>query len=262
MILTSRRSMNGRISGLLMAACFAMLAGCGVTEPDPTPWQNVGSFSWPTKDGAKTLYKSRDVGIDPIDRNHEGKIYLDDNSEFVYDGKPLYAITWDAPPSGSDKTVDRFRFLPLSDRVVTYNDIIYKKMSAAVGVGLTANDAGAAQLALTAPLDKNHSWTAHTLEIRDDADNLMGTVEWRATIAERYSYWKLNGHIYKNVVAVRYESIVPKGLAVTSQRWIRLFAEGVGEILTVRTESRSSDPSVDVLEPSFEISLVGPPPGA
>ena len=91
----------------------------------------------------------------------------------------------------------------------------------------------AADIALLAPLEKGHSWVA-------SYDST-----WQAEIIERFAYRKVDGKIYENVIAVKYVKYENGNPGNTE--WIRFFAEGVGEILTIRNSYPDSNAPTQTL---------------
>jgi hypothetical protein len=210
MIMTTTSRHTSRIARALALLSLAAtgLAGCVTDAPD-TRFDNVGSFGWPNEIGATMHYKvtSRTMSNDTVTAEvRAGKA--------EYEG--MYRL--DAFTEGGQTTPVRLQvhFRPTEDTLFVENSLKHEN-------GLSA------KYALVAPLDRGRTWVA---DYQTDASGNV-TPAMTATIIERYSYWKLEGKGYENVVAVKY---VPLGNAAGTDRqeWIRFYAQGVGVILTVK----------------------------
>lgn len=212
MIMNVRESKTGRriqtaVTALAAAGLMA-LASCGVTEPDESPWRDVQAFSWDTTEGTRMYYK--------VETMHSPT----DTADVVtlpgtvdYHGRPMRMLHKTYRSTGTSQPAPlRFHFLPLPDTLVTHNEEFK------------------ATYALVAPLEKNRTWVAGYADGRPDSATV------KATIVERYTYWKLEGKVYRNVVAVKYERIGPHDPREPLVEWIRFYAEGIGEVLTVKNQ--------------------------
>lgn len=204
-----------RISGFLfrslgVATMAAAMSAC-VTAPPEEPWQDVGSFAWPTELGTTMRYKLASATLKAGDTTLV--TVLAGASDVTHEGKAMFRLNTN---SLADTTTGRnpnlqMHFFPTKDTLFVKNTLMQEN-------GLKAT------YALVAPLDRGASWIA----TYDSRDALTPTV--RATVIERYNYWKLEGKGYENVVAVKYELIN----STERTEWIRFYAQGVGVILTVK----------------------------
>lgn len=196
-----------------------LLASCGVTEPDATPWKNVADFSWPTTKGVTMKYQT--IQADTVSDESEVTVDIDisQGPASFYNGQQMYvmrSLTDTVKPITA-----QMHYLPLQDTLVVSQD----------------NDIGAAY-ALVAPLEKGRRWVASYTNSGDTA--LV------AEVIELFSYRKIEGTVYENVVAVKYSRLKRLSNIYPNAEWIRFYAQGVGEIMTVRNvypqESTLADP--------------------
>ena len=182
------------IGGIL--CCGLILSSCNVTGPDSAIWEDVSTFSWPTETGVTMKYRS----IDTATSEEQVTVEIADPPPFKEHLNGMYMLKSDDPDLKYDRYV---HFLPMQDRLLVEQDKI--------GTGI----------ALLAPLEKGHRW--YTSENENS--------KFEAEIIERFAYRKVDGKVYQNVVAVRYR----KNLDGQSpdEEYIRFYAQGVGEILTV-----------------------------
>jgi hypothetical protein len=185
-------------------AVAAVAGGC-IEQPEQTQWNDVSAFAWPRELGTTMRYKvtSSAYGIDTtIAEIRAGKD--------EYHGQPMYRIHTRTDSIESSVNAE-LHFFANRDTLYTTRALVYEG-------GLKAT------YALIAPLEPGHTWIAAYADGTDSA-----TV--RATILERYTYWKSReGKIYQNVIAVRYEALDQ----ANKTEWIRFYAENTGVILTVR----------------------------
>lgn len=140
------------------------------------------------------------------------------NSVSTHNGQSMYVL---ADYSDGNWTVgEGLHYLPLQDTL------------------FVANDLGGIEFALVSPLKKGQSWVAAYTAAKDTSVV--------AEIIELFSYRKVEGITYKNVVAVKYRTFAASASATKSE-WIRLFAEGVGEIETIRNDYPQSTSSSEPL---------------
>ena len=175
--------------------CGIILSSCNVTGPDADVWEDVSTFSWPTQTGVSMKYRS--TGYDPIKETDftETEVVTVDISEL--DGQEMFVL------SDPDKlTFQEVYYLPSKDRLIVKQEEF--------GEGI----------ALLAPLEKGHKWYTS----QDSS--------WQAEIIERFAYRKVDGKIYQNVVAVRYR--MKSNSLIYEPEYIRFYAQGVGDILTIR----------------------------
>ncbi len=205
--------------GLLLIAIATFATGCGVTEPSQESWSSVASFAWPADTTAQMRYR--------VDHFPYGKAVPSDFSEVsarrsteTYNGVPMYELRNEA--SGS-----RFwlRYLVVHDTLITRNEKF------------------PADYALVAPLEKGRSWICgHTLD----------TIAWRATVVERYSYRKVEGRVYKNVIEVEYRPEV----SPIRESWVRYYAEGIGPVQTIKNFDADPNASESSLLPTVEQTVL------
>ncbi len=210
----NKRSVRGGtllLCGLL--ATTLLFQACGVTEPQSDVWQDVGSFSWPTESG--TLMKFQVTNQDQktsedfvtVDRAEEG----DQSSS--HNGTPMYVLR-DEQKAASVHV----HFLP------SYDSIFVKR------------DKFGSGLALVSPIEKGHRWIASE------------TSNFEAEIIELFSWRKIEGKVYENVVAVRYRKFDPEtGDPEDEKEYIRFYAKGVGEVMTITIDYPSADASVQTI---------------
>lgn len=155
--------------GLLLG--IALLAGCGVTEPDEAAWTNVAAYSWPADTAAFMRYRVEKIA----ERNFDTSDITTRISSKSFRGEPMFELV-----RKNQQSQFNLRFLPLQDTLVTQGEKF------------------PAEYALVAPLVKGHSWIC----------GYQVNSPWRATILERYAYRKIEGRVYKNVIEVEYKPTV------------------------------------------------------
>ena len=187
------------LRGLALVLVAGGLSSCDTVGTEETVWQDVGSFGWPAQIGATMVYKVDGSRINPGTTEHTVRA-----GKLEHYGVPMYQLS-----NGGPVNV-QLEFLPTRDTLFTENALPLEN-------GLKTT------YALVAPLDKGHTWIASYNDSRD-----VATV--RATIIERYSSWKLQGKMYTNVIAVRYDDLRTEH---RTNEWIRFYAKDVGLILTV-----------------------------
>jgi hypothetical protein len=199
-----KRTLTHMLRGLATMALAATVGACAV-EPEEAQWDDVGAFSWPQEVGRTMTYKVNSATQSSDTMIAEIRAGKDD-----LDGRAMpYRIHTEK--SGVASSINNeLNFLPTRDTLFTTR-------------GLGDENGLKATYALVSPLERGHSWIAAYADGTDSA-----TI--RATVIERYSFWKLDGKPYENVVAVRYEAIGPR----KTEEWIRFYAKGIGLILTVR----------------------------
>ena len=218
-----RAALAALLSGALLTA------GCDVTAPDESPWQDVSTFSWPKAVGTSMLYKVE--GEKGIDTNE----VVTRPGVIEFGGRPMLMLNKTSRATGkSDPLPVRLHFLPTRDTLITERGEFK------------------ATYALVAPLEKGRQWISAYADANPDS------ATHKATIIERYSLWKLEGKVYENVVAVKYEFVKPDA-GKPRMEWIRFFAQGIGEILTVTNEyPKSNFPSQATPDVKERVSLIQP----
>lgn len=198
------------LRGIAAASLLAtVVTGCVVTPEDNT-WDNVGSFGWPTEIGATMHYKYSSRTMGTKDDSVTAEIRA---GKAEFEGMYRLHTTF---PTYETLVVNQIHFRPTADTLFVVNS-------------MTPENGLSARYALVAPLDRGHTWVA---DYKTDA-NGVPTPAMSATIVERYSYWKLEGTGYQNVVAVKYTPVnTPPG--EERQEWIRFYAQRIGLILTVK----------------------------
>jgi hypothetical protein len=201
--------MNIMIGMIMMCGGGLFLSSCSVTEPNDTVWEDVRTFSWPTESGVSMKYRTQ-IGDSTIS---EEEITIDQASPLSgiadHYGERMYVLN-----NPDESFFSQVHFLP------THDSLIVKQ------------EEFGGEIALLAPLDKGHRWYSS----RDSA--------WEAEIIERFAYRKVEGTVYQNVIAVKYRRKEPLGGIYDDEEWIRFYAEGIGEILTIRNVyPQSSSPS-------------------
>jgi hypothetical protein len=200
---------------LVAAATSIALSACDVTQPDATPWQSTKSFSWPVGLGKRSL-RFQNQSLDPSNATLARPDTLtfdmdaEATNELLYDGQPTYKLDQQGRST-------KYFFLPLQDTLVIFDQV-------------------PVTLALVAPLVKDHSWNC--------AFDATNSATWSAKIVDRYSYRNVEGKVYKNVIEVEYSPLtkVDKDAGTS---WVRLFAEGVGPVQTIKLfSSPITDPSL------------------
>jgi hypothetical protein len=204
---TTRQS--SRILGGLAALALAASAfgGCVVT-PEETSWNDVGTFGWPAQIGATMHYKVASRTM-PQDTAVTAEVRA---GKAEYEG--MYRLETINNKGETPGVSLQVHFRPTADTLFVENSLKHEN-------GLSA------RYALVAPLERGRTWVADYQTTADDAR----TPSMIATVVERYSYWKLEGRGYENVVAVKY---VPVSQGGERQEWIRFYAKGIGLILTVK----------------------------
>ncbi len=191
-----------------------LLASCGVTEPDASPWQNVEDFSWPKQAGITMKYRT--IQADTVTGESEVTVDLGSavDATRMYNGRQMYVL------SDPLKTpTSQVHYLPTHDTLIVKQDVI------------------GATFALVSPLEKGHKWVA--------AYGPQGDTALVAEVIELFSYRKVEGRVYQNVVVVKYNRIRRLSSIYPNEEWIRFYAQGVGEIMTIRNiypESTLSNP--------------------
>lgn len=201
--------------GALLCCTTLLLTSCGVTSPDETIWEDVSNFSWPTEVGTLMKYRSvSELG------SFTQEIIIDTNSSPTSNELVgTYILNYDP-----DKVNGQVYYRPSKDTLIVLRE---EELSA--------------EIALLAPLVKGHEWYSYN---STDEDNNI----WRAEIIERYAFRKVQGTTYENVIAVKYRKYT-NGLDAPPEKdeWIRFYAEGVGEIMTVKNTYPSSNAPSEVL---------------
>jgi hypothetical protein len=211
---------------MMLCGGALLLSSCSVTEPSDTVWEDVRTFSWPTDAGVSMKYRTMahtESGEDTTISEIEVTIAQADASSTIGDhyGQRMYVLN--NPDGLSFKQV---HFLP------THDSLIVKQ-----------EDFGG-EIALLAPLDKGHRWYSS----RDSA--------WEAEIIERFAYRKVEGTVYQNVIAVKYRRKEPLGGIYNNEEWIRFYAEGIGEILTIRNVYPESNSPSQTLPRQEEMKVL------
>jgi hypothetical protein len=181
--------------GVLFAAGL-ILAGCSVSGPDESAWQNVADYSWPTATGTLLRYRV-ETKIDTVCTTA-----TTESSDSLYHGRSMYRLD---DPSMSSRI--QLLYLPLKDTLV-----------------VRFEEFGGKYL-LVGPLEKGHTWISG---YSDDAETKPS---WQATVIDRYSHLQLEGKYYDNVVVVQYK---PLAASRQGEYWIRFYAQGAGPIQTIQ----------------------------
>lgn len=188
-----------------LAAIVALaVGGCNVTQPDEGPWRDASAYSWPIN--RAFLYRTDTLATGGYAYNMmTAKITTADNA-LRWDGSRYFQLR-DTAGSRAPRL-----FLPLKDTLLTLN------------TGIPS------ELGLVTPLEKGHSWTCGT--------SIEG-VPWKATILERYSFRKIEGIVYKNVIEVEYkpEVVTNDDIVVVT----RFYAEGQGVVQTLESVIQRQD---------------------
>jgi hypothetical protein len=206
---------RGALAMLLAAALGVVACGCGVTEPDQARWQNVSAFSWPVQSGSYLKYRveKRNSVTDSIETSVR-EIKPEISDELYENLQPMYLLHQrdnDRDRSIATSTL----FLPLTDTLITERGAI------------------PAKYALVAPLEVGRTWNCTY------ADAAETVPSWSATVVDRYSYRKVEGTVYKNVIEVEYRRLPPAEPAM----WVQFYAEGIGPIQTIKYSASSPTPS-------------------
>lgn len=194
--MTFIRRKSGLCLGLPVAMALLLIAGCGVSEPSAEPWRDVARFSWPRDTTAVLEYQIKNIEYGQVTSEKFIKLRARASSE-RYNGLSMYE-------------------LEQSDR----GPALWMRYATSADTLVTRNGSFPADIALTTPLVKGHSWVC----------GYNGNISWRATIIERYAWRKVDGKVYQNVVEVEYR---PEQEQV-QEWWVRLYAEGLGPIQTVK----------------------------
>lgn len=204
--------------GLLLG--LVLLGSCGVNDPDVSPWQNVADFSWPTQKGVTMKYRT--IQADTVSEESQLIVDLADvkNTSMLYNGQQMHIMRklYDT----TQTQTNQMHYLPLHDTLVVKQD----------------NDLGSAY-ALVSPIEKGRQWVASYTNSGDTA--LV------AEIIELFSYRKVEGRVYQNVVAVKYRRLKRLSSIYPNAEWIRFYAQGVGEIMTVQNVYPESSTLTDPL---------------
>lgn len=203
------RSLPIRALIAMIALCGGglLLSSCSVTEPDDTVWEDVRTFSWPTETGVSMKYRT--FGDTVIDNITIAKADASTEPSANHYGQEMYVLG-----NADASRFDQVYFLPTRDSLIVKQE-----------------DFGG-EIALLAPLEKGHRWYS-------SADSA-----WEAEIIERFAYRKVEGTVYENVIAVKYRRKERLGGIYDDFEWIRFYAEGIGEVLTIRNKyPDSSSPS-------------------
>jgi hypothetical protein len=196
---SNRRKGVVRTSLLLLVFGVAgtfFLTGCSVTGPDENVWTDVRDFSWSTEEGVSMKYRTYEG--DAI--SGEVTVTVNQSESLAeFRGQPMYMLY--RPQAGQARQA---HFLPLNSDTLVVNRM---------GFG--------GEFALVAPLEKGHRWYSA-------ADST-----WVAEVIERFAYRKVEGKVYEDVVAVRYQRRELLGGANRDKEYIRFYARGVGDILTI-----------------------------
>ena len=184
---------------------FLFVNSCGITSPSEEQWQDVSSFSWPTKVGTLMRYRTEaDVNGSKGVSNEDFSIQISNKDS--YKGRYFFQMKEKGGSSGNN-----FGFIHLNkDTLITMN-VPYAKY------------------ALVGPLDKDKTWIS---DYKDDIETIPLT---RATVIEKLSELQLEGVNYHDIVVVKYELIdinsLDEGDIISS--YIRSYAKGVGAIQTI-----------------------------
>lgn len=194
MTMRTTRRKNAWPGFLFGVAALLLIAGCGVSEPSGDPWRDVARFSWPQDTTALMRYKKEQFKFGRL-QTEEFSDAQPRLSEEVYGGRTMFILQTD------ESAQSWTRYVATHDTLVTRRDRF------------------PGDIALAAPLVKGQSWIC-------GAD----TAPWRATVLERYSYRKVDGVVYQNVVEVEYR---PDNSTPTIS-WVRFYAEGIGPVQTIK----------------------------
>lgn len=209
---------------MLAPLCAVVMGACDVTQPDRNPWEDVRAFSWPANKVLKYQVYNLATGSPVAGDSIEITTKIASPATAVYwNGERFYEMKQRRNNDPADNA--RPLFLPLRDTLVMRG-------------GDFRSD-----LALVAPLAKGHSWSCGLDTVVSSAGDVI--VPWQATILERYSYRKVEGVVYTNVIEVEYrpEFVVGNN---AMEIWTRFYAEGKGVIQTIRSyvprPARPEDP--------------------
>ncbi|MEO5928475.1 MAG: hypothetical protein ABIR47_00960 [Candidatus Kapaibacterium sp.] len=203
-----------------------LLSACDVNGPADERWLDVSSFSWPIDTQAVMRYvttatnsvKTDTVSVRLTDSMEKKKAALRNELTAINRWNlPDQIYTFDIANAS-----DRY-FLPLKDTLIT--------LSSDMGV----------TYALVAPLEKDHTWPCSY----DDNNNPTK----RAKIIERYSYRKVAGKVYKNVIEVEYRPTVGD----TTSFWVCFYAQGIGPIQILKNHTPISSGNTSDTAPTTEV---------
>ncbi|MDB5035748.1 MAG: hypothetical protein JWQ98_2989 [Chlorobi bacterium] len=193
------------LAGILLLA--GLLSACNITGPEDERWLDVSSFSWPTDTQAVMHYKTVKASS-PSPSSYTVNIRLADSTDrrnATLKDKLTRINRWNLADQiyMLDKANYSHKeyFIPLKDTLIA--------LMSEVG----------ATYALVAPLDTGHTWYC---SYGDDNNPTQ-----QARIVERYSYRKIEGKIYKNVIEVKYSSV---GSVSDTSFWVCFYAQGIGLI--------------------------------
>ena len=200
-----------------LLATALLFQACGVTEPQSDVWEDVGSFSWPTESGTLMKFQLTKAEVDgkltTLDEFVTVEMTTEEDEDAVIDNRQMFALIDD-----KKFALNHVRFLPTADTLYVKRDIF--------GSGL----------ALVAPIEKGHRWL--TSEIGN----------YEAEIVELFSWRKIEGKVYENVVAVRYRKLDPEtDNPQNKDEYIRFYAKGVGEVMTIKISYPSADAPVQTI---------------
>lgn len=193
-------------TGLL--GSLLLLASCGVTEPSNEGWQDVSEFSWPTEIGTTMTFRKSETQSGSI-----SDIYLDIEA---------------ATPDPTNVTPYGRLDLVLVDTSLGDVSMVHFLSTSDLLVVRKEKFGGDPALLLKSPLEKGHRWYS-------SSDSL-----WEAEVVDVYSLRKIEGTLYEDVVAVRY-----RRTDVVEQEYIRFYAKGIGEVMTIENSFIRSTSSTD-----------------
>jgi len=212
----SMTSYRRQAVALFLASMAAtLISSCGVTEPDQARWQDVAAYSWPVESGSYLKYRveKRSAFSDSVEKSVR-EIKPNISTELYKGIWPMYLL--------HQRDNDKDRSIATSTLFLALKDTL-----------ITERGAIPAKYALVAPLEKGHSWTCTY------ADQAETVPSWSATVVDRYSYRKVDGNIYKNVIEVEYRRLSPAEPAM----WVQFYAEGIGPIQTIKYTATTASPS-------------------
>lgn len=210
---------------LALAAALA-IGGCDVTQPDDDPWRDVTAYSWPTD-------KVLQYRTDDLTKGTQ------DIKEIVTTKAPL--TYWNGMNfqylSNPQSRAPRY-FLALKDTIVTLHPEFPMNV------------------ALVAPLKKGHKWVSGIQNVVTDTGEVV--LRWYGEILERYSYRKIEGEVYSNVIEVEYK---PEFFTDPSNKVVRtlFYVEGKGvvqELKSLLRETGSSDTPNSLPQPLERVLLI------
>jgi len=195
-----------------LVALILPCAACGVSEPSDDPWQDVSSFSWPQDTNTVMRYK-----VNKFPFNQVVEEFAEERprgTDQLYNGIPMFRMEQSDRPYGA-----WLLYAVTRDSLITRSDRFYD------------------DIALVRPLVKGHSWTC---------GYELDSIPWRATIIDRYAYWKVDGRVYRNVIEVEY-----RPAQTPSQQWwswVRFYAEGVGPVQTIKNVYNNPEQTLPQVE--------------